>query len=68
MTTDHIERIDLNCIYRFENPHPLIPVRVVAKFYNGVIVGCIDCEDLHSKMILTLDLFMELEPIMTDRL
>lgn len=66
--TDHIEKIEIKGVYRFTNPSIYIPAKVVVKFYDGEIVVCRDCANLNQSVILTLDLFMDLEPMIVDRL
>lgn len=65
---DHEEKIDLNGIYTFTNSGGIVPFKVIVKYYDGKIVACVDCRDLKSVMILTLDMFMDFEPLMVDRL
>lgn len=65
---EHEDKVDVNCVYSFHNPELSIPARVLVKFYDGEIMTCLDCSDLKSKYIMSVDFFMHLEPMLITRL
>lgn len=67
-TTEHEVRIEIRGIYLFRSPKTPFYQKVLVTFFNGEIVVMKDCDSLEVKLTMPVDLFLDYEPEMIDRL
>lgn len=67
-TTEHQVRIEIGGIYRFTSINAPVYQNVLITFYNGEVVIMKTCDNLEVILTMPTEVFLDMEPIMVDRL